>query len=58
LSVAAAVNDELLALDELALNHRGHGSQMFHWHELRPESPITDTRIAAWRRSAREHGLL
>ena len=58
LSRTAAINDELHALDNEVVAVLGNAQQRFAWHELLPETPSAETRIARWRRSAHEHGLL
>lgn len=56
---AAEVNARLTAVLVKAgevLGH-GHGLPELLWHELESPTPTKDSRLDAWRRSARQHGF-
>lgn len=55
---AASINAELASADDDAQQVGGMSALRFSWHELTDETPMQQTRLAAWRASCRQHELL
>lgn len=54
----AEINRELARIEDEETSECGRSPVTFSWHEFHDETPLTGSRLASWRRSAREHLML